>query len=346
MDYWPIAPIPVFFATNRIMQGDAANPRFTSAHTEDDSFHFGSATLVPPHDWLPVGDGDPKDLLDHWDSKWRRSAIAVVPQPAANVPQARALLEASAILEPLRAALADSGSDVVILIHGFASQFDLALARAAEIGVRYSSHQEKPLTVLLFSWSSAGITSLLNYKYDRDEAKRARNAIANLINTVTGYRDEHNGARLHLVAHSMGNYALRHAVQRLVEPNAMPFPDQTFANVFLMAADEDWDTLDRDDKLKPLIAKARAVQVYKADKDFPLHVSDVLHMDRLGDKGPRHPEQLPASVHVVDCTSVCSTAVVSQGWHQYYRARPEVYRDVRAVLCQTPLPGTRTIIPA
>lgn len=335
MDAWPDT-IDVFFATNREMEDGDGEPRFSKTGTPD-AFRFGCATLTPPGDWLPVGDGDPIDVLDRWDRKWQRTALTVERQALADAGAARAMLGASATLAPLKAALADPDGDVLILIHGFASTFDLALKRAAEIAVRYSPHADRPLPVLAVAWSANGTSDLINYPLDREAARRARRAIANLLEAIVTVRDSQGGARLHLIAHSMGNFALRHAVQRLIGwPPSPRIPDSSFANVFLMAADEDWDTLTDEDKLKPILVKAQAVHVYYARRDFVLKISDVWNKNRLGQLGPARPFDLPANVNLVDCTAVCSTSVISQGAHQYYRARPEVYRDVRAILTNTP----------
>ncbi|MFP3386352.1 alpha/beta hydrolase, partial [Tritonibacter sp. SIMBA_163] len=88
--------------------------------------------------------------------------------------------------------------------------------------------------------------------------------------------------RIHLLAHSMGNFALRHAVQgmRLHVGDQLP---RLFDEVLLMAADADNDALSHPDKLAPLERLARRVTTYYNVQDLALVVSDwtKLNPDRL-----------------------------------------------------------------
>ncbi|MEL6792790.1 MAG: alpha/beta hydrolase, partial [Pseudomonadota bacterium] len=141
------------------------------------------------------------------------------------------------------------------------------------------------------------------------------------------------GQRIHLVAHSMGNYALRHALQHLRKiVNRARLP-RIIDNVFLMAADEDADALEKEWKLGPLFEIARQVHVYHAADDRALIISDKtkFNPDRLGERGPKDLSSDIARVHVVDCGDVSDTKF-THGRHQYYRLVPEVIADVRAVL--------------
>ena len=106
-------------------------------------------------------------------------------------------------------------------------------------------------------------------------------------------------------------------------------------NVFLMAADEDNDTLELADKMARLPELAEAVHVYYCANDRALIISDTTkgNPDRLGSTGPRTLTNLPHKITLVDCRDVCETKPdISDVRHQYYRKRPEVIADVRQVL--------------
>ena len=137
--------------------------------------------------------------------------------------------------------------------------------------------------------------------------------------------------RIHLVAHSMGNWALRHAVQALVNSEPGRKIDTLFENAFLMAADEDDDAFEKDDKLKPLLKLARRIHVYHSNDDLSLVISDTtkFNPNRLGFEGPRNLSNIDERIIAIDCEAVDDTEF-AQVNHQYYRRRPEVIADVQA----------------
>jgi esterase/lipase superfamily enzyme len=140
------------------------------------------------------------------------------------------------------------------------------------------------------------------------------------------------GQRVHLFAHSMGNYALRWAVQGIrstAGSNIRRLLDQ----VVLFAADEDDDAFELDHKLRSLPDMARQVTVYHNDEDKALVISDRTkrNPDRLGAGGPRNSRALPDKVAVVDCEPVIRLKDDPTG-HQYYRLDKTVKQDVVAVL--------------
>jgi esterase/lipase superfamily enzyme len=224
---------------------------------------------------------------------------------------------------------------------------DSALERAAELKLRYQFDSGRPLNVFAFCWPSDGeMVPFLSYYSDRDDAQISGIAIARAmlklrewlirlsLEHATGGKRRFCNQRIHLVAHSMGNYAFRHAVQSMCgELNGRLEP--IFDQVFLMASDEDDDTFEKAHKLGVLPELARAIHVYYSTSDVPLdQLADVTKMlpDRLGTQGPRNKDGLHRKINLVDCTSVDWTGSIAHGWHQYYRLRREVYEDVRQIL--------------
>ncbi|WP_051329043.1 alpha/beta hydrolase [Geminicoccus roseus] len=250
----------------------------------------------------------------------------------------------------LKARMQAEGSDLLILLHGFATDFTMSLARAAELAHRWGG--DRPMPVFVFSWPSDGATRP-RWRYGMDRADAASSglamarAIAAMLEFLAKVRSGRNdcGQRVHLVAHSMGNWALRHAVQGLrtiLDCDRLP---RIFANVFLMAADEDDDALNVDHKLAPLDRLAGAIHVYYAKSDRALVISDLTkgNPDRLGSAGPRDRGRLGDRIVCIDCSEVAWTGL-GDGDHQYWRARPEVVRDARTVLAGHPadmVPGRR-----
>mgnify|MGYP000635563021 CR=1 FL=1 len=99
---------------------------------------------------------------------------------------------------------------------------------------------------------------------------------------------------LHLMAHSMGAYVLRHGLQaiRAKDPRALV---RVFDQILLVAADEDDDAFETDEKLKPLSQIGRQVTVYFNPNDRALVISDKTkgNRDRLGSDGPRLVDLIP-----------------------------------------------------
>jgi esterase/lipase superfamily enzyme len=176
------------------------------------------------------------------------------------------------------------------------------------------------------------------YKSDRDDARSSAKAVARALLFFLDYlrkltADQMCQARLNLMAHSMGNYVLRNAVQAIISELGGKRLPRAFTNIFLMAADEDDDALSDPAKLARLPEMAEAVHVYFAASDRALTISDITkgNPDRLGSAGPHTLTNLPQKITLIDCDQVCQTTLAEAN-HQYYRKRPEVVADVGAVL--------------
>lgn len=280
------------------------------------------------------------------------------------------------MFDELRARLKDKQQDILIYLHGFANSFENSLMRAAALQTLYHHGRERlkadPL-VFVFAWPSNGkVFPMTEYFSDRDDAQMSGIAMARamvalidfMVSVAAQDRPSVQRARLagriptneelvrcsqqiHLLAHSMGNYALRHAVlalHRMLGQRPLP---RIFKNALLVAADEDADALGDDTKLGLLKELAQSIHVYHSPDDRALHVSDgtKLNPDRLGADGPSNLATLPARVFTVDCSSVDET-IFEHGRHQYYRIRPEVVADIKELLKGTPpdLIAGRTVV--
>ena len=178
----------------------------------------------------------------------------------------------------------------------------------------------------------------LAYASDRQDAAASGPAFARGFLKLTDFLrgstpQEACDQRVHLVAHSMGNYVLRHAVQEIVA-RSPGRATRIFDQVFLMAADEDADAFEHDHKLKPLPSLAKRVSVYFNNEDRAIALSDKTkgNPDRLDDDGPQAPRGIPGKVTLVDSTPVVEGLVE----HSYFLDSPTVVEDMRKVLVGTP----------
>jgi hypothetical protein len=174
--------------------------------------------LTPPADWLPAG--DTPDIFDKWDDRWRVSALRLERELVEDDDESVRVFGSSAVFGKLRDLMREEETDTVVLVRGFAADFETALKRAAEIKVGCRFDAARPLNVFLFSWPSDGeMLPYLSYFRDRDDAEQSGKAIARAFPIFRRRMEAEIAAgricdqRVHLLAHSMGNHALRHAIR-------------------------------------------------------------------------------------------------------------------------------------
>lgn len=244
-------------------------------------------------------------------------------------------LGSKAIFEEVQREMQTNKQDCVISIHGFNYSFSEAIQRTAQLKAFYG---DRPMTFFVFTWPSDG--SMLPFKAyasDRDDARASGVALGRGLQKLASFLsnsrpEDFCGQRVHLFAHSMGNYALRWALQGIRGSTGSKLR-RLLDQVVLFAADEDDDAFELEHKLAALPDMARRVTVYHHPGDKALVVSDLTkgNPDRLGASGPRNARALPDKVSVVNCESAVG-GFDDLTTHQYYRIDDTVRRDVLAVL--------------
>jgi esterase/lipase superfamily enzyme len=215
--------------------------------------------------------------------------------------------------------------------------------------------QKTDANIVVFTWPSDGkLIPEVSYYNDRRDAKdsgeaggRAMLQLWNFLSKLK--KDEICRGRIHIVAHSMGNYVLRNALQALI--NYVPAPPPTmFEQVLLLAADEDYDALELDFKLKPLAHVAKRIHVYYNPNDIALDISVYTKGNprRLGSRGPMTPANIPNTAILVDASNISRWSNDDYVYHHYYLHAPEMAPDMVQSLSgvaedkitgRTPIPG-------
>jgi len=261
---------------------------------------------------------------------------------AGEIAESRERFGSTEMFAELRADLQARACDALLFIHGFNNSFADAVETAAELADRYAQ-AGRELRVVVFSWPSEGkLFPPTRYFDDRTAARLSAmalgRALARLRDLIEQFarQGQRCHQRLHIMAHSMGNYALRFAVNDLIERHAGGRALPVFENAFLMAADADADALELDlgvAKLQPLSEIVEHIHVYHSRGDIALRASDWTkgNPNRLGTGGPRSIDKVDQRVVAIDCREVDDTPG-DNGNHNYYRSRPEVIADVAAVL--------------
>lgn len=332
--------IRVYYATNRDLTITGGNPSFGTGFHNDSphNLRFGWA-----------------DVIQNSDDDYAVQTVHLAEDPKSPGFDATALPDGAVIgsrdtFEMVRQEMQSGACDVICLIHGYASDFETALARAAEISVDYST-SSKRMIGFVFSWPSNGsMIPMLDYYSDRHDAEASGHAIARAFKMLTQFLKELKDSSycqqsIHLVAHSMGNWALGNAMDDIIDLyNGKP--PRLFDQVFLMAADADNDALEEDRRLGRLHEICNGINVYFSRDDRALMISDItkFNPDRLGATGPKRRDRLSRKVSLIDCRHVDQPDRTSEEdgkqWdlsvHQYYRLRREVIEDVQQVLSGAP----------
>jgi esterase/lipase superfamily enzyme len=279
------------------------------------------------------------------------------------------------IFEQLRSDMQSGGRPTLVHVHGFSNTFKDAIERAATILDFYGLDAN----IFSFTWPSIGspLPTPLPYRdyfHDRETARASGVAMARTVRILYDYIDRLQREAvcrqpLHLICHSMGVFALRHAVQALIivpqgearefaaafdappgggapdpdfpaliaVPTEGPDPNRlrrTFDQIILAAGDEDEDAFEDGRELRHLPRLAHRVTVYHTPRDWILStLSSITKFNgpRLGVNGPENMGPVSDKVTAVDVSDVIDPGQDIQS-HQYYRLFPAVRDDIAAVL--------------
>lgn len=315
-----MANVRVFFVTNRNHLGDNKLQVFGKTFNPDGvaALRFGYADYE-------------KDR-----TRPRLQALHVYPDNKAETDLAST--GGGLFMEALRKVMAGSKkTDTLVFIHGFNVSFLGALDAGALLGQSLKV-EDRDVNVVVFSWPSDGsAVPLMSYYSDREDARVSGPALARaflkLREFVTALPEEdYCQRRIHLLAHSMGNYVLRNGLQALIVKDRSSLI-RLFDQIMMAAPDEDDDTFEHDTKLRLLPRIGRQVTVYFNPGDRALLVSDKTkaNPDRLGSDGPRLVDLLPKKVVPVDCRKVAS-GVDRWAEHSYYLRSTAMELDMNAVM--------------
>lgn len=274
------------------------------------------------------------------------------------------VLGSQTILQQVSQEMREKGEDTLIFIHGYNTSFQQGLTAAAKLHQVLTSNApgnfQPPLklNICLFSWPSDGSflrgdpngVNRIAYRNDRLDAAASGPAFARSFLKVADFikgLDTRCEKKLHLLAHSMGNYVLRFALQELKNQVGDRLP-RLFDQILMMAADEDDDAFDLQEKLFELPRITRRTSIYFNREDLALWASDRFkgNPPRLGTDGPIKPRQLPRNVYPIDCTRVISR-FTDPSEHSYYMNVPRVVTDMRFVLqdeIPDEIPGRKYIL--
>jgi esterase/lipase superfamily enzyme len=301
---------------------------------------------------LGIGDGQElADLLGTAAKKaWIEAYEESIDPTRADTEQARAKLGSKAMFADLQRDMLRR-NDVVVYVHGFNVSWECAVGSALALQVMLNREDvgdpAQNTAVVLFTWPSDGLAlPYVSYKSDRSEAKGSGYAFARgllkLRDHLAALTARAGGKTcpqdLHLLCHSMGNYVLQNALERMRDFTPGTALPRLFEEIFLCAPDVDADVLEPGHALGDLHQLARSVSVYHNAQDLALHVSDYTkgNPDRLGSLGATRAALLPDKIEQIDCTRI----VHGLSEHSYYlngRVNDDILRSIDGVKHDDPV---------
>ena len=334
----------LFYATNREHLGkDRWNPEGYGTKFSPDgieNLRFGRLVLAADDatvtaclaEFVNGGAGDGEKLGAHLADCATTATIKayredIPDQQVSERDQAEVVLGSAAMFAEVKQTM-ESCTDVVVYIHGFNVAWKDAVASALALQVMLNAtpgrDPSQQVAVVLFTWPSDGMAlPFVSYKSDRTEAKGSGYAFGRGMLKLRDFLMQLKkngpvcGQDIHLLCHSMGNYLLQSALQRLADFSPGTVMPRIFEQIFLCAPDVDDDVLEPGKPMARLPEIARVITIYHNRGDKAMHISDYTkgNPERLGTNGAAHPALLHNKVHQVDCTPVVTAGFVE---HSYY----------------------------
>ena len=207
-------------------------------------------------------------------------------------------------------------AEALVFVHGYNVTFDNAVRRAGQLA--YDLNFDGP--VFVFSWPTR--SSVMSYIGDIDSATVSAKALKDFLRLVVA---ETKAAKIHLIAHSMGNLVLAEALSQLDSDTAERLVIGEMINA---APDVD------PDRFAQIIGKAQAKgaksTVYASSADRALGLSGWLRGGtRLGYISADGPPLVPG----VDTIDITENGFSLFGLnHDVYAASPVIVADMRRLL--------------
>lgn len=307
---------PLWYATNRKPRepGDESQG-YSSQNESKKKIHYGKVFVEIPEDFLER----------HRDQGWLKKLLFKSAETELKV-RAPIPLSANDFLKDIKDELKPLSSDeriALIYLHGFQTTFEEAAQRAAGIG-----YQLKIPITTFFSWPSKG--KLLGYEADRASAELSEEQIAEFL--IKFVRNS-GASKVHVIAHSMGNYALLRGMLRPVMQAAIK-KGIRFGQVILAAPDVETGFFLND---APMYNKvAERVTLYASSKDYALTASSKLAVhDRAG---LMPPATVATGIDTIDVSAVNMTFL----GHSYVADEIAALEDMHKLISHNEPPEKRT----
>jgi esterase/lipase superfamily enzyme len=226
--------------------------------------------------------------------------------------------------------------DVLIYIHGFNTKPEMVLHRHRLIKKGLAALDYKGALVS-FDWPSAD--SALNYLEDRTDAKlTAIRLVSDGIAPFTAFLQQDCEIAVHVLAHSMGAFVLREALDDADDRRAIVTTGWSLSQVMICSGDVSADSMGASAVSSSLYRHCVRLTNYSNPFDAVLSISNVKRVGvspRVGRIGL--PATAPSKAVNVDCGLYYDEhrerfADVANSDHSFYFSSPEFLKDVYLTL--------------
>lgn len=240
----------------------------------------------------------------------------------------------------------EKASDVLIYIHGYNVDWEDAVssALALQYMLNRGEGDQKNAIVFLYSWPSDGSAMpFAAYWSDRSDAEASGASMGRgmlklhsfmiaLRNDAKKRKDKLCNQEIHILCHSMGNYVLQNALNKMIRERADQRLPRLFNHLFLCAPDVDDDVLELGKPMARLHELGLFVSVYYNNGDLALHGSDITkgHPDRLGQTGVANESMMHRKVHQIDCTPIVR-GLVEHSYYLWGRVNDDIQMSIKKV---------------
>jgi len=311
------ATVRVFYGTNRALTGDIKPALYYGKARGDLQYGYLDVTIPQLHKEAEL-ETQPRwtELLLDASEARRRFVLLEKVMPLAK----------DAFVTALQAEVkAAPSKDVFIFVHGFNNTFEDAARRAAQL----TYDLDFDGTPLLYSWPSQG--SPTAYAVDEAAVGISGRKMADFLDTVV---NQSGAARIHILAHSMGNRALLEALQTYLAKRAPEKRQHIFGQIVFTAPDVDRDYFM--DAIEPLRISADRITLYASSNDYALRSSQFLHgAPRAGTAGDVIIRL--AGLDTIDMSAVPADAL----GHSYFAANAGTIFDIFRLLWRGDPPPQR-----
>ena len=316
VDRHGFSPERVYFATNRapeVVPAAATDPDLYFSGQRGD-LRFGSCEVSIPYRRQPGELPEPSILRLEFSQD---PAKHVVLLEIAELPEAAFWMELRAKVD------ASPDRQLLIFVHGYCATFRDAARRTAQIA--YDLNYQGPS--MFFSWPAGSDTESFADKanYLKD-LRRAEESDDDLITVLEGISRYSGATKVHLVAHSMGNFVLSEALKTLDDRRGGQPVTAMFDQVALAAPDLDArEFVERvGSRIKPF---SRRFTVYASTGDKALAVSrSVNDFEPLGYLNNYTRTGAKQNLFDLIDASQLTTSWFDSG-HIYYGDMPEMLKD-------------------
>ncbi len=255
--------------------------------------------------------------------------------PAMAIPRRDWFDRVVALAETRRSPKGTPYGDILIYIHGFNTAQSVVLERHRLIRAGLESLGYKG-AVISFDWPSAD--SALNYLDDRTDAKlTALRLVSDAIAPLSRYIQQGCEISTHVLAHSMGAYVLREALDDADDRREIAATGWTLNQVMICSGDISADSMGTTAKSSSLYRRSVRVTNYQNPFDSVLSISNVKRVGvspRVGRIGL--PPSAPQKAVNVDVGLYFDTFradfVGAFPDHNFYFQSPQFLKDVYLTL--------------